>query len=484
MNNFLFYSVTWFFISTSLCFSTSLSEFVNKLEKEDFFKNATLSIYVVSEKDKKVVFNHQGEKSVIPNSILKVITTAAALKVLGEDFQFKTQLLASGLIKEDILDGDLVVLGDGDPTLGSNRQECSLSDEEQLKEWSLVLKNQGIKQVKGSIVGNASCFEKALAPATWLWEDLGNYYGAGACGLNFHENFYTIFFKMGQVIGDLTTIDKVDPFISDLKLINEVVSASKGTGDRAYVFGGEFSKTQYIRGTLPLDNSSFKIKGSIPDPAVFCAEHFKVALEKEGIAVEGQANSSFDKAVFTEKTLLYETYSPKLSKIVFLANKLSLNLYCEALLKKIGEVKKNKGTHLAGLEVVHEYLRELDISLEGFNILDGSGLSNKNLVTAKGMAEFLLEISKESYFPVLFQSLPCNTFKDLGRLELTFPKEALSGRIFAKTGYSSQGESFAGFFINNKGERFSFCIICNHFLGPSSVFREQMQRLFEILVLS
>ena len=484
MNNFLLYTLLGFIMSSYQCFSTPLSEFVATLEQQDYFKHATLSIYVVSEKDQRVVFDYHGEKSLIPNSILKIITTAAALKILGQDFQFKTQLLGTGPIKKNALEGDLIILGDGDPTLGSVHSGYNLSAEEQLQSWSLALKNRGITQVKGSIIGDASCFEKALSAPTWLWEDLGNYYGAGTCGLNFHENFYTIFFKLGAVIGDATSIDKMDPMVPGLKVVNEVISAAKGTGDRAYVFGGEFATTQYIRGTIPLDKPSFNIKGCIPNPAGFCAQQLKSTLEKEGIVVSGKAMSSFDRVAFIEHAVLAETHSPKLSEIVFLINKLSLNLHSESLIKKMGEIRKNKGTHLAGLEVVHEYLRKLGVSLEGFNIVDGSGLSNKNLVTPKGMTDFLSKISKESYFPVFFESLPCNIAGDIGRLRSAFSKESLKGRIFAKTGYSSQGESFAGFFINNQGEKFSFCIICNHFLGPSSIFREQMQRFFEILFLT
>lgn len=482
MNNFLFYSFFSVVIGGGVLFSSPLVEFVTHLETQPHFKQASFSVYVVSEKDGRVILNHQGEKSFIPNSILKVITTAAALKVLGKDFQFKTQLVTNGSIKEGVLDGDLVIKGSGDPTLGSTHQGYNLTDKEQLLSWVAAVKNKGIREIKGSVVGDASCFEKALSPPTWLWEDLGNYYGAGACGLNFHENFYTLFFKLGQVVGDSVTLDKIEPYVSNLKIVNEVISGPKGSGDKAYVFGGEFSKTHYVRGTLPLDNGSFKIRGSIPDPAAFCAENLKIALEKEGVIVKGMAISSFDKKEISHTIALSEVKSPSLSKIVFLSNKLSLNLHSEALIKKMGEVKKNKGTHVAGLEVVQEYLKELGVCLDGFNIVDGSGLSNKNLVTAKGVVEFLCKLSKESYFPVFFQSLPCNKADDLGRLVTRFSSKKLSGRVFAKTGFSSQGESFAGFFINNEGDRCCFCIICNHFLGPRAIFLEQIQTLLEMLL--
>lgn len=470
----LFVLVPWFLLSVCMnqdvCFSQTLQEFVSSLETKPYFKEAQLGIYVTSEQG-EVLLNHHGEKSMFPNSILKLFTTAAALKILGEDFRFCTQLLTTGSIDKKMLKGDVVILGDGDPSLGGENYSRQLSI------WARALKEQHIEVVEGSVIGDASCFEQALSPTTWLWEDVGNYYGAGACGLNFHENAYKLVFKLGQKLGAATEIIQIEPSLPHVHLVNEVVSGPEGSGDQASIFGGEFSTTQYVRGSVPLDKATFAIKGSIPDPAQCCAKHLQQVLQKEGIVVNKEARSSFCSARYEQAHLVHETYSSKLSEMVYSANHRSHNLYCEAFLKKIGQ-----GKHTTGLERINHYLKGLNISLEGVRVMDGSGLSMKNLVTARSMVEFLSRLTKESYFPIFLNSLPCNTKNSEDKLRGLCSSQKLRGKVHAKTGYSSQGESIAGFLTTHSGQKIRFCIISNHFLGPKSLLRKEMQQLLELLV--
>lgn len=468
-------------MSVSLHASTELDDYLAQLEKKPYFKQASLSLYAVAEKDLKILVDHNGEKSLNPNSILKLLTTAAALKILGKDFQFKTELLGLGVIKNHTLEGDLVILGDGDPALGSMREG---SHKKLLDSWVLALRNQGIQCIQGSIVADASCFEQRAASPTWLWEDLGNYYGAGAFGLNFHENLYTVSFQLGSKLHEATTITHLYPSIKHLNVVNEVVSGSPGSGDQAYIFGEELTMLRHIRGTLPLDHPSFVIKGSMPNPPLCCAQQLKERLEKEGLTIQGEAKASFESVLAKDslkQRLCLDNVVSSLSHIIFLTNKLSINLYAEALLKKVGSFKQGKGSYASGIEALYTYLKELGLPLEGFKIVDGSGLSTKNLVTAKGMVEFLVKLSKEPYYPDLLTSLPCNTSNDISSLKTSLSSEELQGRIFAKTGYSSHGESLAGIFINAKGERVFFCILCNHFLGPRKLLREEFKKIFTIL---
>lgn len=457
-----------------ICFSETLQDFVSKLETKPYVKHASLALYVQDEEG-KVLLEYQGEKSLIPNSILKLFTTAAALKVLGEDFRFHTRLLTMGRVKEGKLEGDVVIQGDGDPTLGRG------SYKELLGVWTEAIKAKNIRQIEGAVHGDASCFEKALSPASWLWEDLGNYYGAGACGLNFHENSYSLFFRLGNNVGEATQITQIEPSLAHITVVNEVVSGPKGSGDRAVIFGGEFSNTHYVRGSVPLDGATFTIRGSIPDPAQCCAEHLQDALQKHGITSQKMPCSVFEQQEYVDPLVFWDTYSPSLADMVFAANQYSINLYCECFLKKMGQHVLHQGTHAAGLQVVNDYLKYLKVSLEGCHVVDGSGLSSQNLVTARSMVHFLSQVSKEPYFSTLYRSLPSNT--ENRRLNTIFSSESLKGRIRAKTGYSSEGESVAGFFTTAGGKQLTFCLISNHCLDSLPLWREDMRALFELLLL-
>lgn len=456
--------------SSSFC---SIKKTVNSLSQDAYFQNASFGLYAVSEKTGKVLLDYHSEQSLLPNSILKVITTAAALKILKGPFSYQTKLSACGDIREGVLKGDLVIIGGGDPTLGSDR----FKDDAVLEKWVAWVKDQGIKEIAGDVVGNSSFFEEALVPASWLLEDVGNYYGAGPCGLNFHDNTYAMTFKLGSKVGDHTSLVKMEPCINHLKHVNEVTTGEIGTGDRASVFGGEYATTQYIRGTLPFGTETYKIKASMPNPAEVCAGELKKKLEAKGVVICGKARAGREH--YSEKALsrYYIHTSPSIAEIVYFTNKESINVYAECLLKTLGRIKKREGTLLYGLEVVNEYLDDLGVSRKGWHLADGSGLSSKNLVSAKGFVDFLLKVKNESYFPDLLHSLPSKKEDRAGIFKCLLLDPILQDKLFIKTGYSSQGQSIAGFLINQSGDKIAFCILCNRFLGSPEKLQKKVRKI-------
>lgn len=361
---------------------------------------ASVSAYAVDMKTGEVLLDENSGKSLMPASCMKVITTAAALEILGPETRFQTDLEYDGSLDKEVLRGNLYIRGGGDPCLGSDRIEGSLSWSKQIEAWVAAVQKLGIQKIEGSILGDTTRWEKALAVPSWSWEDLGNYYGAGACALSFHENYYSLFFKPG-LEGEDAQILRSDPPISALTFQNEVKTGPAGSGDCACVFGSEFTPIQYVRGTIPAEVKEFSIKGAIPDPAALCAEIFEKALQSKGISIQHQKISPDKK-----RTVFHTTYSPTVKEIVYWTNQKSINLYAEHLLKKIGEVISKEGSTKAGIQAVTDFWRSKQIDLNGFNMADGSGLSRKNLVTAKQFVSILLEIKKSDFFPVFMQSLP------------------------------------------------------------------------------
>lgn len=376
------------FVFALLIFTTTLFS--------DAWDHATVSAYAVHMGTGEVLIDENSNKSLIPASCLKVVTTAAALHILGPESKFQTDLITDGVIEEGTLKGNLIILGGGDPCLGSGA-----SWEKQIETWVEAVQKKGIKKIDGKVIGDASLWEKALAAPSWEWEDLGNYYGAGACALTFHENNYAVFFKPGKKEGEETTILRTEPAVTTITLQNEVKTGPIGSGDRACIYGAEFSLVQHLRGTIPLGVNEFAIKGSIPDPAAFCAKLLEIALQKRGISVGNQLIAQGKK-----RTVLHTTFSPALKEIVHQTNQKSINLYAEHLLKKIGQQVLNEGSTNAGTKAVVDYWKKEKIDLEGFNMVDGSGLSRKNLVTAKQLVSMLLKMKKSEHFPIFLESLP------------------------------------------------------------------------------
>ncbi len=358
--------------------------------------HATISAYAINCKNGEVVFNENGEKSLLPASCLKVVTTGAALHLLGPNYRFQTDLEMEGEIQEGVLKGNVILRGGGDPCLGSGRLADSLEADQQIEVWVGSIEEKGIKEIEGEVRGDASRWEKALAPSGWLWEDLGNYYGAGACALTFHENMSTVTFKPGPQEGAPATLLYVVPALANFVMHNEVTTGPVGSGDQACIFGFEYSPVQYVRGTVPAGVNTFSIKGLIPDPAQLCSELLIQALEKKGIKVLGNAPLKN-----LGMRVIHTTFSPEVREIVYWTNQKSINLYAEHLLKAMGQ-----GKTLEGTQAVLRFWKEQGIDIKGMNIVDGSGLSRKNFMTTQQLAEILVKMKKSPYFIDFYASLP------------------------------------------------------------------------------
>ena len=397
---------------------------ISNMEESKGLQSANIGISVVNLETGKSVVQHQAQKSLIPASTLKVLTTASALALLGPDFQFKTQLYLSGSISSDgILDGDVIIRGLGDPTLGSDQMKEADELDKVTETMRLELQKKGIRGIKGRVIVDASYFHSAVNASTWQWNDLGNYYASGAWGLNIHENFYYLKLRQNPTLGQQPTIASVRPLIEDIKFRNELVSAGSRTGDNAYIYGAPYNDLRYIRGTIPLGNRYFTIKGSMPNPPLFLARYFTKKLKEIGMVVEGSAstdqvmlNSDHKESINYESSeLVYTHRSPSLLDIATRANYRSVNLYCESMLKVLGQEKKADGTIAAGLEVIKDYWKQKGLDFTGVFLEDGSGLSPRNGVPARFFTDLLRIVAKE---PAL-----ADTFKS------TLPKAGESGTL-------------------------------------------------------
>jgi len=398
---------------------------------------ASVSAYAVNTKTGEVVVDQQSDKSMVPASCVKAITTAVALQILGSEMRFQTDLEYDGVIEKGTLKGNLYIHGGGDPCLGSGRIEGSLAWDKQIDVWVEAIQKLGVKKIEGEVIGDASRWEKALAPSSWQWGDLGNYFGAGACALSFHENSYTLTFKPGKE-GEPAKIVRQEPEVPRLVIHNEITTGPVGSGDQAWIYGSEYSMMQYVRGTVPAGVETFSIKGSIPDPAKICGCLLEKALEKRGITVLHKKREDGKRTVF------HTTHSPTVKEIVYLTNQKSINLYAEHLLKKMGEVVFKEGSTEAGIRAVTEFLRSKQIDLEGFHLEDGSGLSRKNLVTAKQFVAILSQIKKTEAFPNFMESLV-----------------QVAGHVKAKDGWMTQIRGYVGY-----ANELVFAMIVNQCLDP------------------
>jgi D-alanyl-D-alanine carboxypeptidase/D-alanyl-D-alanine-endopeptidase (penicillin-binding protein 4) len=368
--------------------------------------HASVSLCIINASTGEPVFEHNPEKSLMPASIQKLVTSSAALELLGPEYKFNTSVGYTGTLNKRTgkLSDDIIIRGGGDPALGSLYFKDHYG--EFLKKWVNELKDMGIKTVDGSVITDDSRYDYQPLPAKWLWEDSGNYYGAGVYGLSVFDNTFGIHFRTDSE-GTIPVITKIVPAECRYEMSNLLVAS--GTTDKGYVFAAPYGDYGWIAGTIPVNRQDFILKAAIPDPPLLLARIFESMLDSAGIVVSGKPSTiRLEKqGIVKELTIVSETASPPLSEIIEALNHESVNLYAENLVKEIGRVFKGQGTADAGIAVINQFLVDSCNIYNGMFLEDGSGLSPLNAINSRGMAELLFFMkNKGKHYSEFYLSLP------------------------------------------------------------------------------
>jgi D-alanyl-D-alanine carboxypeptidase/D-alanyl-D-alanine-endopeptidase (penicillin-binding protein 4) len=448
-------------------------------------KHANWGFVAKSLKTGQVIAQINSEKTLTTASTMKVLTSGAALGLLGEDFTFTTTLEYDGKITADsTLHGNLYIRGGGDPTLGSGRINGYDDTPQLMKQWTAAVKKAGIKKIDGYIVADASLFEDNIIPKGWQWSDIGNYYGAGVSGLNINENLYIIRFKPGKV-GDPATILKTVPEIPGLEFANAVTTGKPGSGDNAYIYGTPYTYFRQVQGTVPAGVSEFEIKGSMPDAPLLCAQLLYNELVENKIDIQKNATTTNllkrnGTSPISKRTQFYVHQSPPLKEIVYHLNVKSLNLYAESLLKILGAKFGGDGTTEAGLEVIQEFWAKKGLNTtNGFFMEDGSGLSSANSLTPQHLAEVCYIISKEDFAQAFQNSLPVAGIS--GTLAPLVKGTAAQGKVKAKSGTLTRVMCYTGYVTTSSGDQLCFAMMANRYDGDYYSMRKKFERLMVLM---
>ncbi|MEM1216095.1 MAG: D-alanyl-D-alanine carboxypeptidase/D-alanyl-D-alanine-endopeptidase [Bacteroidota bacterium] len=470
-------------LSTTAHAQSTLQRTINQWAASAFSDHASLGVCVTDASTGEYLAGFQPNLSLIPASNLKAVTTATALGVLGGDYRFTTVLAYDGKLSEDgVLDGNLYLIGSGDPTLGSPEMEGVLGLPALLERWRLAVQRAGIRRVTGRVIGDDLVFTSAATGSHYQWLDMGNYYGCGAFGLNIHENLYYLHFQQTSRLGATPRVAEVTPTIPGLQFTNEVTSDKKGTGDNAYIYGTPYTYQRFLRGTIPVGNDRFIIKGAIPDPPLFAAQQLTQALESVGILCSRPPASLRHLAVaersVAQRTSLDEYASPPLRAIVDRTNQKSVNLYAEILLRAIGQARAEEGSLAGGLNAQADYWTGLGLDLGGVHLFDGSGMSPRNVLPTRVICNLLsLAYRQERIREDLLNSLPLAG--RTGSLRNYFKGTAAEGRLRAKSGYIEGVRAYSGYVPDRTGRTLAFSLIVNNYDGSAGDARRQLFQLMQ-----
>ncbi len=224
---------------SALCYAQEITRDFNnaykKFASDNSFKHATLSLLVKDNSGQKII-DIGSETGLAPASCQKVIAASTAFELLGHDYTYKTILGYSGEIENGTLNGNIIIIGSGDPTLGSWRYNETKEDNV-ISEFKSKISQAGINEITGHVYVDETLWKGEVTPDGWIWQDIGSYYGAGARALNWRENQYDLFLQSGNHIGDSVDIVQTKPkFIEGLTLKSLATSAERGSGDNAYIY--------------------------------------------------------------------------------------------------------------------------------------------------------------------------------------------------------------------------------------------------------
>jgi D-alanyl-D-alanine carboxypeptidase/D-alanyl-D-alanine-endopeptidase (penicillin-binding protein 4) len=443
-----------------------LAKAAERLLGDKQMQHATVSLYVVETATGKEVFKLNEQVGVAPASSQKIFTAAAALELLGPGYRYATTVMMDDQLRDSVLNGNIYIQGGGDPTLGSWRYK-SIPETAFADSFRRAVREAGIRQVTGAVVPYLKNWGTQTVPDGWIWEDLGNYFGAGATGLNWHENQYDIVLRPGKRAGDKVEIARTEPPLYNTVLVNELRTGPSGSGDNSNIYIGPYGTVGYIRGTVPA-KSSFTISGAMPQPVLQCTNLLAEQLKQDGITV---ALPTFqpDEELYQRQYVrnpyktLYTHYSVSLDSIVYWFMQKSVNLYGEAFLKTIGLQLQNEGSTDAGVKAIRAFWADNGIDRNSCKIQDGSGLSPQNRVTTKAEVAVLQYARSRPWFSSFYNALPM--YNDM---------HMKSGTIFAT-------KAFAGYHTSKAGVEYAFSIIINNFDGTSADATQKIYRMLDEL---
>lgn len=415
--------------------------------------------------EQPVLFEIQPDTRLTPASTLKILTTAAALETFGPTHRFKTRLYASARPNEKgILNGDLYLLGEGDPTLGSARVPGGETWEKVIQKWVQSVKKAGISKIEGNLYADISAFEGPSVAPKVNWENMGNYYAAPVSPLNFNDNLFNITFKPQPLSGKPAEPASMEPEVPGVKLKSFVTTDSKNKKDNAYVYAAPGQYEMKIFGTIPTNLTGFSIKAALPDPALFTVQTLHKALQKSGISVNGKPLTTSLSPDYSSYPLLHTHYSPELKDILVIVNKRSFNLYAELLLRQLALHAGKKGSLKNGLRELELFLQNNKLSEPSDTVIyDGSGLARDNLLTPRTLLKVLIFMTNSPHFSYFYNSLATPDDRgDLLLLRRFLKPSSRVEQVRIKGGTLDHVKAVTGYVKTQEGELVAFVLMANN----------------------
>ena len=470
----------------------TLSDVIDTTLAQEDFQGAIWGVVVHNLESGYTLYERNPHTLFTPASNTKLFTTAAVLEQLGPDYRYRTDVFAEGALRDSVLDGNLIVRGSGDPTIGGHEQDDDPTAV--FRAWADSLRAAGINRITGNLIGDDNLFTDAPLGYGWSWDDTPYYYAAELGALVFNENTVDITIEPRSI--GMPGHVRWEPLNTNyVTVVNETETiAARNEEDEEYErpLG---QNTLYLRTKLP-QGLTEEESLTVWNPTRFFVHVLRQVLEQEGITVEGEPVDidELDRVpAYTAADVrpIASYTSVPLSNIVQELNRESNNLYAEQVLRTLGVVHPadsveddvEMGSAEMGVAAAMRTYATAQIDTSRIQFADGSGLSRHNLVTPTSVIQLLTHMwnhPRDAVNSAFFASLPVGGRN--GTLEYRFQGRARAqGRVQAKTGTLSNASSLSGVVPAADGTPLAFSILCNHHVTESDSIRAAQDAIVNAL---
>jgi serine-type D-Ala-D-Ala carboxypeptidase/endopeptidase (penicillin-binding protein 4) len=499
----------------------TLAEQINAILAQSQFARAHWGIEVADRESGKVLYSLNPDQLFLPASNAKLFTTAAVLALAGPDYRFHTTVETSGKIdSRGRLQGDLVIVGRGDPNISGRVLPYQLKTErtpphtQALEDLADQVARTGLKIVDGDLIGNDTFYSPERYAEGWAQDDLQWIDGAPVSALTFNDNVLFLDIAAGEHPGDKALVTQETPG-DYYEIDNRILTSAAGIARKIGIHRDIGSRKIILWGSLPLGDSGMKEPLAVEDPAEYTAQLFREMLERRGIKINGKTRAAHgETAQFYDEPpalqpvaaeskgghccmaseslasspaptslpplVLADHVSLPLIEDVRVTNKTSQNLHAEMALRLVAKMSGNTPSFEGGSAAMKQFLLQAGLKEDDFVLLDGSGLSRRDLVTPSGIVQLLLYASRQPWGDAFEESLPLGGVD--GSLAERFLKSPAIGLVHAKTGTLSHVNALSGYAQTAKGRRIVFSIFCNNHNLPGSKVLAAIDDIVKLLV--
>ena len=454
---------------------------VNHLLESSPVSKGEWGILIVDAATGENLYERNADSFFVPASNMKLFTTALVLDKLGPDFRFRTTLETNGIVEGGIVQGDLILVGRGDPNLSNRKfpydakEEFDGPPERVLSELADQLVLRGVSQISGDVVGDDSYFPRERYPDGWEIDDMVWEYGAAISAIVLNDNAVTLTVMPGANLGESGST-MLEPVTVEFSVKNELKTIGPKEKGELRLTREPGSSTVVLSGTIALASAPRKLALAMQEPAQNAASILAKLLADRRIKVAGKVRANHDPdSSGLSQTVLAEHLSLRLGDTVKLVNKISQNLHTEVLLRTAARQQGRWAEPEDLPKFPESFYEKVGIAPGDVIQTDGSGLSRHDMVTPRAVVTLLQYAQRQSWFLPYYSSLPISGID--GTLTERMKNAGMGGKIHAKTGSVAHVRALSGYADTTSGRRLIFSFLGNNIGGTGHELQEAIDGL-------